>query len=329
MFTLHKDKPTFILAPMEGVFDAPMRAVFAEVGGFDFSVSEFIRVSAGVIGGKTILEFVPELAGLKLGEAVLPVQVQLLGCSPELLAQTALEACVVGARAIDLNFGCPSATVNRHNGGAAVLKDPLLIRRIVEQVRRVVPAQIPVSAKIRLGWESPDEVFAVARAVGDGGASWLVIHARTRAQMYKRGVNWEVVRKASEVAKIPVVANGDIFRVEDFEESRLKSGCSHFMLGRGIMRDPLLARRCRAPQSSDLVTPLAAMLGAITRFIELMEPRAQNSGYVPCRVKQWVRFVRVIDESFIPRELMTAVARAKGAVEILAVLGAYVGACDG
>ncbi len=310
---------------MEGVFDAPMRAVIAEVGGFDFAVSEFIRVSAQAIRGKTILEYVPELSGVPLGRVALPVQVQLLGCDPERLAETAIEACVVGARAIDLNFGCPSPTVNRHSGGAAVLKEPLLIRKIVEQVRRAVPEQIPVSAKIRLGWESSDEVADVAQAAGDGGASWLVVHARTRAQMYKRGVNWDAVRRAASVVRVPVIANGDIFRVEDFEESRLLSGCAHFMLGRGVLRDPLLALRCKQPVADPLtVSPLGAMLSTIARFIELMSPRAINSGYVPCRIKQWVKFVRLIDVEFIPRDLMTAVGRAKESRELLDLLGSYV-----
>ena len=312
---------------MEGVMDAPMRAVLAEIGGFDFAVSEFIRVSQQALKARAIAHKVPELTGAALGRATLPIQVQLLGSSPELLAATALEACVAGARAIDLNFGCPSPTVIRRQGGSALLRKPAEIQKIVAAVRSALPAIVPVSAKIRLGWEKPEEVHAIAQAAVDGGANWLVIHARTKGELYRPGVHWEPVREVADRLPIPVVANGDIFSVEEFKKCRAATGCRHFMLGRGILADPFLAQKIsrelkmdRGPSLLHAAEGTESLLTAIRRFVEIVEPHAPNSGYLPSRIKQWVRSAHTINPDRIPKPLLTAVGRARTTTDILAIL---------
>jgi len=305
--------------------DLLMRATFAEIGGFDFVVSEFIRVSQGVLSAATIAKRVPEITDLRIGRGVLPIQVQLLGSSPEHLSATALEACTAGARAIDLNFGCPSPTVIRHHGGSALLKDPQQIFNIVSAVRRNLPSSIPVSAKIRLGFQDPSDVLGIAQAVADGGADWLVIHARTRAEFYRAGVHWNHVRQVVQKLSIPIIANGDIFSIADFQNCKTETGCKHFMLGRGALLDPFLAHRLlgelgRPPVSAlgrSLPCQLSGLITAIAKFIELAEPRAQNSGYVPSRIKQWLRISRAFEMNVIPRALFTSISRAKTGREIL------------
>ena len=319
-------KPAFVLAPMEGVIDAPMRAVFAEAGGFDFAVSEFVRVSRNVIAGRVISRRIPELRGVKFGDCSLPVQIQLLGSDAELLANTAIEACSVGATAVDLNFGCPSPTVLRHGGGAALLREPVQIEKIIGKVRKALPAIIPVSAKVRLGWERPEELFDIASAVYAGGASWIVIHARTRKELYQPGVHWKVVGAVREKLKIPIVANGDIFSENDFSLCRSLTGCQHFMIGRGALLDPFLARNL-ALSIGVGVPALPAwalsakypLLPALRRFIEISEPFAQNSGYLPCRIKQWLSMIRVIRPDCIPRRIVTAIGRSRTSAEIFAL----------
>ena len=311
--------------------DAPMRALLAETGGFDFAVSEFIRVSQSAMPGHVIAREVPELASAPYGRAILPIQVQLLGSVPRLLADTAVEACSIGARAIDLNFGCPSPTVIRHDGGSALLKTPTRITRIIEEVRKVLPPAIPVSAKIRLGWESPDEVRAIAQAAYDGGANWIVIHARTRSELYRRGVHWEQVREVVQESPVPVIANGDLFELSDLQACATATGARHFMVGRGALLDPFIGQKFSqhlgiATRPGVLKFPDSGrehegLLAAIRRFIEIAEPHAQNSGYVPSRIKQWIGAIRAIDEQKIPRFLMTAVGRARTSDEILAILG--------
>jgi tRNA-dihydrouridine synthase C len=319
------NRTALVLAPMEGVMDAPMRALIADLGGFDYGVSEFVRVGQEVICAQDILHEVPDLNGPVFGSARLPLQLQLLGDSPELMAATAIEGCIAGARAIDINFGCPAPTVLRRSGGAALLRTPCAITEIVSAVREALPAVIPVSAKVRLGWEDPNEVDAIARAVEDGGASWITIHARTKQERYQPGVHWDAVARVKSRLSIPVVANGDLFSAEDVARCAAETGCFHFMIGRGILKDPFLAHDVRASRSlpalrTDIppLLPDRLRLG-IERYAVLTRDQAANSGFIPSRVKQWVGMVRDISDA-VPRQVLTAVKQARTTSELLEMI---------
>jgi tRNA-dihydrouridine synthase C len=243
---LDANQTALVLAPMEGVMDAPMRALIADLGGFDYGVSEFVRVGQEAVTAQTILHEIPDLTGPVFGSARLPLQLQLLGDEPELMAATAVEGCLAGARAIDINFGCPAPTILRRSGGAALLRTPCAITEIVSAVRKALPPVIPVSAKIRLGWDNPNDVDVIARAVEEGGANWITIHARTKQERYQPGVHWDAVARVKSRLSIPVVANGDLFTAEDVTRCIAETGCNHFMIGRGILKDPFLAHDIRA-----------------------------------------------------------------------------------
>src|SRR4051812_25679195 len=167
------EKPAVVLAPMEGVTDAPMRTLLTERGGFTFCVSEFLRISQELLPHRVYTEHVPELLTECKTPSGVPIQIQLLGGDEEKMALSALRACELGAGAIDLNFGCPAPTVNRHDGGASLLRYPHRIRNIVSAVRKAFPPEIPVSAKLRLGWESMEDILLNAEQAALGGASWL------------------------------------------------------------------------------------------------------------------------------------------------------------
>ncbi len=226
---------------MDGVTDAAMRAFQGRWGAFTYAVTEFLRVSETPIPGKVFRREVPELLTGAQTETGLPVQVQILGGDPARMAKSAQTAVKVGATAIDINFGCPAPTVNRNDGGASLLRYPCRIREIVQAVREAVPAEIPVSAKIRLGWDSIDPVFENAAMVQEGGASWITIHARTRVQSYKPPVFWAQVGKVSQQLAIPVIANGDIWTIEEFRRCREETGCDKFMIGRSALANPILS----------------------------------------------------------------------------------------
>lgn len=321
------NQPALVLAPMEGVMDAPMRALIADLGGFDYAVSEFIRVGQGVVEAKQILRAIPDLNGPVFGHATLPLQLQLLGDSPELMAASAIEACIAGARAIDLNFGCPAPTILRHSGGAALLKTPCAITEIVSAVRKALPVVIPVSAKIRLGWDNPNDVDAIARAVEDGGASWITIHARTKKEGYQPGVHWDAIARVKSRLTIPVIANGDLFTAEAVTRCAAETGCSHFMIGRGILKNPFLAHDIRASQSlptlrSDIPDSLEDKLRLAIQRYALLTQHKVDSGFVPNRVKQWVGMVRDISDTkeIVPRQILTAVKQARTAPELLEMI---------
>ena len=138
---------------MEGLLDFVLRDVLTRVGGVDRCVSEFIRVSGNLLTDRVFLSYIPELKNGGRTLAGVPVRAQLLGSDPGCMAENAARLAALGPEGIDLNFGCPAKTVNRHGGGAALLREPESIAAVVAAVRRAVPAPLPVSAKMRLGYD--------------------------------------------------------------------------------------------------------------------------------------------------------------------------------
>ena len=235
-----------LLAPMEGLLDHPLREVLTAVGGIDRCVSEFIRITDMLMPDRVFTRIVPELLQGGRTRAGVPVRPQLLGSDPGCMADNAAALAALGPDGIDLNFGCPAKVVNRHGGGASLLQDPALLGRIVEAVRRAVPAALPVSAKMRLGYEDASLARECAQALASGGASELVVHARTKADGYRPPAYWEQVPAIREAVAIPVIANGEIWTPDDAERCRRVSGCDGLMLGRGMVADPGLAHAIRA-----------------------------------------------------------------------------------
>ena len=280
------------LAPMDGVTDAVYREVLTDLfggrSGISACVSEFVRVCRDPLPAKVLLRAVPELRQGGLTRAGVPVHLQLLGGDPRPLAATAAIAAALGAPAIDLNFGCPAKTVNNHDGGATLLKAPPRIAGIVAAVREAVPPAIPVSAKIRIGWESGDGIEAIVDAAAAGGAAWITVHARTRAQGYKPPVHWQAIGRAALRSPAPIVANGDLFTPEDLQACAAVSGARAFMIGRGSMAAPELFARVRGERAA------AMGLGELAELWRIYYERLLAAGAPPpralCRVKQWLRY---------------------------------------
>lgn len=132
-----------VLAPMEGVADYWLRQILTQVGGYDWCVTEFVRVSGRLLPPSVFYRWCPELKQDAKTLSGTPVHVQLLGSDPACMAENAARAVELGAPAIDLNFGCPAKTVNRHSGGAVILDTPELLYRITHAVRQAVPAHYP------------------------------------------------------------------------------------------------------------------------------------------------------------------------------------------
>ncbi|WP_020468164.1 tRNA dihydrouridine synthase [Zavarzinella formosa] len=317
--TITPGVPALVLAPMDGVTDAPMRALQGEIGSFTYAVTEFLRISHSVPHKGVFFHHVPELHNGGLTPTGLPVQVQLLGGHPGRLAEAALVACSAGATSIDLNFGCPAPTVNRHDGGATLLKHPARLREIVRTVREAVPADIPVSAKMRLGWDCVNSVFENAEMATEGGASWLTIHARTRSQGYAPPVDWPMVGRVRERVSIPVIANGDIQSIEGFRQCREETGCEHFMIGRGALARPQLSHEIATelglaqPMMNDDIgwpTRMKKLMAWNQTFTDRWQTRTVN------RMKQWLRLADLFGDF----TLFDAVKRATSVDELLAIL---------
>lgn len=285
---------TIYLAPMEGVLDFVLRDILTRVGGIDRCVSEFIRVTHTLLPDHVFTRVVPELLNGGRTLAGVPVRVQLLGSDPVCLAENAARLAKLGPDGIDLNFGCPAKVVNRHGGGATLLDEPELLSRIVSAVRHAVPAQLPVSAKMRLGVSDASRAVESALAIEAGGASELVVHARTKVDAYRPPVYWERIADIRAAVRIPVLANGDIWSVQDALRCRQLSGCDSLMLGRGMVSDPGLALAIQAAVAGREPPPLVgwqtllSLIAEFWRLVCLRLERRQQAG----RLKQWLNFLR-------------------------------------
>ena len=278
-----------LLAPMEGLLDHCLRDVLTRAGGVDRCVSEFIRVTDRLLPDRVFLRLMPELAHGSRTAAGTPVRAQLLGSDAACMADNAAALAALGAEGVDLNFGCPAPTVNRHRGGAVLLDEPELVGAIVAAVRRAVPAALPVSAKMRLGHRDEALMLDNARAIADAGASELVVHARTKAQGYRPPAYWDCIAQIREAVRIPVVANGEIWSVDDARRCIAASGCDALMLGRGMVADPGLALAIRAPHEPAL--SWAAMLPLLKRYWQHIGVQVQPR-HRAGRLKQWLNLLR-------------------------------------
>ncbi len=274
---------------MEGLVDEILRDVLTGIGGIDWCVTEFIRVSDRLLPPSSFRKLAPELDSGAATRAGTPLRVQLLGSDPLCLADNAAFACTLGAPAIDLNFGCPAKTVNKSRGGAVLLKEPELLHSILREVRKAVPAHIPVTAKMRLGFDSPDGALDCARALVDGGAEQLVVHARTKLDGYKPPAHWEWVAKVQDVVAVPVFANGDIWSLDDWRRCREISGVEDIMLGRGLVCRPDLARQINAAKDGAAVEPMSwDDLQPLLADFWMQARRKISPRYAPGRFKQWL-----------------------------------------
>ena len=277
------------LAPMEGLVDDILRDVLTGVGGVDWCVTEFIRVSDRLLPASSFHRLAPELQRGAATRAGTPLRVQLLGSDPLCLADNAAYACSLGAPAIDLNFGCPAKTVNKSRGGAILLNEPELLYSILREVRKAVPGSIPVTAKMRLGFDSKEGALDCARALVDGGAEQLMVHARTKVEGYKPPAHWEWVARVKDAVNVPVFANGDIWTVDDWRRCREVSGVEDIMLGRGLVCRPDLARQISAAKAGELLEPMSwEDLQPLLADFWGQARRKMSPRYAPGRLKQWI-----------------------------------------
>ena len=284
---------TILLAPMEGLLDFVLRDILTRVGGIDRCVSEFIRITDQLLPERVFTRIVPELHHGGRTLAGVPVRAQLLGSDPVCLAENAARLAELGPAGIDLNFGCPANIVNRHGGGAALLDEPDTIAAIVTAVRRAVPSHMPVSAKMRLGFHDDSRAVECALAIAGSGADELVVHARTKAQAYRPPAYWERIADIRAAVRIPVVANGEIWTVDDAYRCRQASGCDMLMLGRGAVTDPGLGLAIKSSVNGVALPGIGwpQLVPLLAEFWRIVCARLDSRAR-PGRLKQWLNFLR-------------------------------------
>ena len=276
-----------VLAPMEGLADVHLRRLLTAQGGYDWVVSEFVRVVDRLYPSRVFYRICPELMNGGQTDSGTPVRVQLLGSDLNAMADNAAKAIELGSFGIDINFGCPSKTVNRRQGGAVLLKEPDMLHRVVEAVRAAVPANIMVSAKMRLGFEDQSLMLANASALESGGAGEITVHARTREQGYKPPVYWDALGRIREHIRVPLIANGDIADLKSYQQCCEESGTVDVMIGRGRSPTGSSAGHSAPTTGTRLVLHRRFARGFWSEISQVMSPRDRIG-----RIKQWLNYLR-------------------------------------
>lgn len=286
--------PRLYQAPMEGVIDHHLRALLSAIGGIDICVTEFLRVTHTRLPRRVFVRLCPELETDAATATGTPVRLQLLGGNPQAMAYNAARAVEAGARAIDLNFGCPAKSVNNSDGGACLLQSPRRVEEIVAAVRRAIPDAIPLSAKIRLGYQDRSSYLDNARAAEAGGAGELAVHARSKVDGYRPPAYWEYIGEIRQQLYIPVIANGDIWTPDEFLRCRQVTGCDAFMFGRSLLARPDLGLQIKALCSGRDYTPMVwQQVAALLWDYYQITRECYPTKYLGNRIKQWLAYLKL------------------------------------
>lgn len=223
-----------ILAPMDGYSDWPFRSLCRGLGSA-MSYSEFVHVE------KILSRSKRPLAKLHYEETERPVVFQIYGDDPDLIVKAALKVEELGPDIIDINMGCPSKSIAHRGAGVGLMKTPLKIAEIFKRLSSAL--KVPVTGKIRLGWDTCRSYKLIARIVEENGGSLIAIHGRTKEQAYSGEADWDAVAEVKSLAKIPVIGSGDIRLVSDIDRLKNHSGCDAVMIGRGAIVNPWIFSR--------------------------------------------------------------------------------------
>lgn len=221
------------LAPMAGVTDLPFRVVCKGFGA-GLVYSEMVSAKALHYGDKKTAEL------LKTSDAEAPLCVQIFGSDPAVMAEGAQKALSTGAKIVDINMGCPAPKVANNGDGSSLLKDVELIGKIVRAVSDA--AGVPVTCKIRSGFDEVADVERIAKTIEQSGAAAIAVHPRTRKMYYSGHSDWNIIADVKKAVSIPVIGNGDINCAADAKRMLDTTGCDAVMIGRGARGNPFIFR---------------------------------------------------------------------------------------
>ncbi len=294
-------KGNIFLAPIAGFTDSPFRRIVRKFTGAPV-ITELISADGIVRENKKTLDL------LKFHDDERPLGIQIFGKIPEIMGEAAAAVNDLKPDFIDLNMGCPAMRVSGSGGsGAALLRDPVRVREITEKT--VSKALVPVSAKIRIGWDDGSKNYRdIVKALADGGISFITVHGRTASQRYRGTADWDVIREIAETSSVPIVGNGDISSLGKAMERLNSSRCSGVMIGRCAIGNPWIFAG-EKPSTEK-------MISLIIEHLELMIEFYGARGVILMR-KHLVKYIHGIrNASSVRRELVTVTDKEK----IIAIL---------
>ena len=259
------------LGPMAGVTDLAFRTICREQGA-GLTCTEMVSSKALCYQDKKSIPL------LQLGEEEHPAAAQIFGSDPVCMQEGAAIAHEVsGADFIDINMGCPVPKVANSGDGSGLMRNPDLAVKVLEAVVR--GAGCPVTVKFRLGWDKGSiNCVEFARAMEAAGAAAVAVHGRTRAQMYAGRANWDYIREVKQAVKIPVIANGDVFKGEDAPRILKYTGADMAMIGRGVFGNPWIFAQCKAALEGRPIPPLPPLSERCDTAVRQFEMAAANKG---------------------------------------------------
>jgi tRNA-dihydrouridine synthase B len=308
----HEIWPPLVLAPMSGVTNRTMRALYKPFG-LGLTVTEFVSSNALKYGSKRTMEMIDQ-HGLEK-----PVSTQLWGDDPATMAAAAKVVRECGADIVDINFGCPAPKVTKTNGGSACLRDVDRCQSIMQAV--VDAVDCPVTMKMRLGWSESDLVYVdVARRAQAVGVQAVTLHARTAKQFYKGSADWAHIARLKEAIDIPVIGNGDLDDPDVSMERMRASGVDAIMLGRGTLGNPWLIAQIADLMEGREMRPLPSAADRLRYCIvhyramvdELGEARA-----VPQMRKHVALYLKGIPGAAVLRERIMRIDAASEAIAVI------------
>ncbi len=304
--------PPIVLAPMSGVTNRTMRALYKPFG-LGLTVTEFVSSNALRYGSKRTMEMIDQ-HGLEK-----PVSTQLWGDDPQAMAYAARVVRECGADIVDINFGCPAPKVTKTNGGSACLRDP---ERCEEIMRAVVAAvDCPVTMKMRLGWNEDHLVYLdVARRAQQAGVQALTLHARTAKQFYKGSADWEHIALLKRSVDIPVIGNGDVRDAYLAMRRIQESGVDAIMLGRATLGNPWLISQIRDLMQGREPQPLPSaaerLRFAIVHYRAMLDEWGEARA-VPQMRKHVALYLKNVPGAAALRERLMRLDRAQDAIALV------------
>jgi tRNA-dihydrouridine synthase len=284
---LNGSAPVLALAPMQDVTDGAFWRLMHRYGGADVYWTEYFRVHSSSRLDRGIVQSIEQ------NDTGRPVVAQMIGNDIPSLVRTAKELQELPVAAIDLNLGCPAPIVYRKCAGGGLLREPQRIDSILGALRDAVT--LPFTVKTRVGFESPDEFDTLLPIFAKHSIDLLTVHGRTVAQMYRLPVYYDLIRRASEAMRCPVMANGHVYSAEQALDVLLQTKARGLMIGRGAIRRPWLFEQIRRRQRGE---PYNGPAGAdLLHYIQaLWESQSSESASDSARVQRMKKFMNYIGD---------------------------------